>query len=82
VKTDARARRLAVVVTKSPECGLIKVYWKGRLVREITLTASVTRRKQVVGVAFFDTPRSGKVAIVAASSTRAACVEGLGVSAA
>jgi hypothetical protein len=80
VKTGTRARRLAVVVTRSPECGLIKVYWRDRLVREITLTASETRKKQVVGVASFDRARSGKVTIVAASSTRAACVEGLGVS--
>jgi uncharacterized delta-60 repeat protein len=80
VKTDIRAKRLAVVVTRSPECGLIEVYWRGQLIREITLTASVTRKKQVVGVASFDTPRSGKVTIVAASSVRAACVEGLGVS--
>lgn len=81
-KTGVRAKRLAVVVTRSPECGLIKVYWRGRLVREISLTAATTRKKQVVGVASFDTLRSGKVTIVAASSARAACVEGLGVSAA
>jgi uncharacterized delta-60 repeat protein len=82
VKTGVRARRLAVVVTRSPECGLIKVYWRDRLVREITLTAPVTRKKQVVGVASFDVPRRGKVTVVAASSERAACVEGLGASSA
>jgi uncharacterized delta-60 repeat protein len=80
VKTGVRARRLAVIVTRSPDCGQIKVYWRARLVKEVDLTASMTRKKQVIGVASFDTLRSGKVRIVAASSTRAACVEGLGVS--
>ncbi|HET7309870.1 MAG TPA: fibronectin type III domain-containing protein [Mycobacteriales bacterium] len=74
------ARRLAVVVTRLSGGGTIGIYWKGTLIKKISLSASSTKNRQVISLPAFATTRTGTVTIktLTAGTTR---IDGLGVSA-
>jgi hypothetical protein len=78
-RTGVVAKRIAVVVTKCATCGMLGVYWNGTLLKKLNLAASTTRRKQLITVAGWASPRSGTVKLVVLSSGRPLIVEGLGV---
>ena len=42
---NVQAKRLALLVTKSPTAGTIQIAWNGTLLREVALTASTTVKK-------------------------------------
>lgn len=81
VLANVQAKRLALVVTKCPRCGTVKVFFRNKLLRRIRLGAGSTRKKQIVNLAVFNTVRSGKLRVVVTSSGRPVKIEGLGVSA-
>lgn len=80
VLKNARAKRLAIVVTKCPGCGTIKVFFRNKLLRTIRLRAGSIRKKQIVGLAIFNAVRTGKLRALITSSGRPVKIEGVGVS--
>jgi hypothetical protein len=82
VLTNVRAKRLAIVVTKCPGCGTIKVFFRNKLLRTIRLRAGAIRKKRIVDLAIFNTVRSGTLLARVTSSGRPVRIEGVGVSAA
>ncbi|HEV2906548.1 MAG TPA: hypothetical protein VGZ50_04455 [Actinomycetota bacterium] len=77
---NVRARRLALVATKCPGCGSVKVFLGRKLLRTLRLGASSIKRKQVFGLAYFDEVRGGRLRVVVATSGRPVKIEGVGVS--
>jgi hypothetical protein len=76
------AKRLAIVVTKCPRCGTIKVFFRSKLLRTIRLRAGSIRKRQIVDLAIFKAVRSGSLRALVTSSGRPVKIEGVGVSAA
>ena len=74
-----KARRLALVATRCRGCGSIKVYWRGQLLKRVDLSASQTRKKQVIPIRTFASPATGKVKVVVASDGRKVSVDGLAI---
>ena len=79
-RSGVKAKSVALVVTKCKACGSVKVYWNGVYKKTITLTASSTKRKQVVSLLSFGSVTSGTLKLVVASSGKTVSIEGLGVS--
>jgi subtilisin family serine protease len=75
------ARRVAVVVTRCPGCGRLRVSFRGRALRTLSLNAARLRRNQIVPVARFGAVRRGTLRLEVVSAGRPVRVEGLGVSA-
>jgi hypothetical protein len=82
IRRGVLTRRIAVIATKCPTCGTLGVYWNGTLLKKINLAASTTRKRQLVTVAGWASPRSGTVKLVVLSSGKPVIVEGLGLKAA
>ncbi|HZA26913.1 MAG TPA: hypothetical protein VE915_04590, partial [Actinomycetota bacterium] len=80
VLPNVQAKRLAIVVTKCPRCGTIKVYFGKKLLRTVRLAASSVKKKQIIHLATFDALRTGRLRAVVASSGRPVKIEGVGVS--
>jgi hypothetical protein len=80
VLANVEAKRLAIVATKCPGCGTIKVYLGNKLLRRIRLASSSVKKRQVIELATFDAVRSGKLRAVVTSSGRPVKIEGIGVS--
>ena len=72
-------RRLALVATKGPGHGAVTVYLGTTLLKEISLQAGSRHRRQVLTIARFSAPQSGKVRVVVASQGKPVRVEGMGV---
>ena len=72
-------RRLALVATKAPGHGTVKVYLGSTLLKQVDLQSRVVARGQVLPLAQFVTPQSGKVRVVVASQGKPVRLEGLGV---
>jgi hypothetical protein len=82
VLPNVRAKRLAIVVTRCPGCGTIKVFFRNKLLRKIRLRAGAIRKRQIVDLAIFNAVRSGTLRALVTSSGRPVKIEGVGVSAA
>jgi hypothetical protein len=78
-RSGVEYKRLAVIVSKCPACGTIKVFRGSTLLDTVSLEASSVRRRVVVVVDTASTVRTGKVRIRNASDKKV-MVEGLGVS--
>jgi bacillolysin len=76
---EVNAKRLAVVATKCQGCGSIKVLLGKSLLKQISLAANTTSKKQLIPVAKFTAPRTGAVRIVVTSAGKPVRIEGLGV---
>ena len=74
--TDATA--VALVATKAPGHGKVKIMLGGTLLREVNLNSTTTRKKQVLEHEF-TSPRSGTIKLVVSTSGKPVRVEGLGV---
>jgi hypothetical protein len=79
-RTRVGAVRLAVVVTRCPTCGVLGVYWKGKLVKKAGLRAAVTQKKQLVQVPLFPAFAKGTVELRVLSSGKPVMVDALAVS--
>ena len=78
LKRSIVAKRVALVVTKCPTCGTVKVFLGTQLLKKVALTATTTKKKQVVSVATFTTTRSGTLRIKVVSSGKPVTIDGLG----
>jgi hypothetical protein len=74
------ARRLALVATRCPRCGVVDVYLGKRRLRRINLEAKTPRKKQLIHVARFARVLTGEVRITIVSDKRPVLLEGLGAS--
>lgn len=72
-------RQLALVATKGPGHGSVKVYLDSVLLKRVNLGSSALTKTQVLPIATFSSGQSGEVRIVVASSGKTVRVEGLGV---
>lgn len=79
-RTDVRGEQLALVVTKCPTCGSVRVLWNGVPVKSVSLASSTVQRSVIVPVAEWGWARSGSVSIqVRSASPRIVPLEGLAV---
>jgi hypothetical protein len=76
-----KPKRLALVAMRCSKCGSVNVYWRGRLLKHVDLSASRTRKKQVIVLGTFTSLVTGKVKVVVTSRHRVVSVDGLGVAA-
>jgi hypothetical protein len=79
--STVKARRLAVVATKSPTAGTIEIAWNGTVLKRVDLTAATTARKSLIQLAPFTSVQSGTVTIKVVTSGKRVEIDGLGVSA-
>ncbi|MQB01032.1 MAG: hypothetical protein GEU78_12180 [Actinobacteria bacterium] len=75
------AKRLALVATRCPGCGTVKVFLGRRLLKKVSLGATATRKKRVIRIATFSSRRSGRVRIRVVSRKKPVLIEGLGAGA-
>jgi hypothetical protein len=81
LKTAVRAKRLALLVTRCPGCGSVKVLWNGHVLERVSLAASRIRRKQVIPLITFNALSTGSLRIVVMSRDKKVEIDGLEVSA-
>jgi len=73
-------RHLAVVATRCPGCGTIKVFRGSTLLKTINLASGSTVNRSVIEVAGSPTPVSGSITLKQASGGKNVVVDGLAVS--
>lgn len=79
-RTSVQGERLALVVSKCPTCGSVRVYWNGTPMKNVSLQASTVQRSVVVPIADWGWLRSGDLVIeVRSASPRLVAIEGVGV---
>jgi hypothetical protein len=74
------ARRLKLVATKCPGCGVVEVRLGSKTLARVDLRASTWRKRRLVEIATFDRVRRGTLRIEVVSSGELVLIEGLGVS--
>jgi hypothetical protein len=81
-RTGVTAKRLALVATRCPTCGIVQVLWNGTLVQQIGLASSTTARKQVIALPAFGALRTGGTIVIKVVSSTGKVVEidALGIS--
>jgi hypothetical protein len=75
------AKHLVIIVTKCPKCGVIQVFFGGKLLRRIQLRSSTTKKLRMIELKTFDSVQVGTVKVRVVSIDKRVRVEGLGVSA-
>jgi len=73
------ARKIALVASKGPNHGTVKVFAGSSLLRTVTLTAPSLVTKRVIPIASFPNPVNTKIRIVVTSIGKPVRIEGLGV---
>lgn len=78
-----QAKVLSIIVSKCRRCGVIKVFFKGKLLKRIVLRTKAASRQKLrfVKVTTFASPQTGTVRVSVVSRRKLVIVEGLGVSA-
>ncbi|HET7530594.1 MAG TPA: hypothetical protein VFJ98_06505 [Mycobacteriales bacterium] len=74
-----RFRRVSIVVTTCPSCGVLKVYLGKTLLKQTLLYSPHRRDRQVVLAASGSTLRSGTLRLVQGSTGKAVVVDGISV---
>lgn len=72
-------RKLALVVTKGPGYGTVKVYLGKVKLRKISLANDSLRHRRLVMVKKWDTLKSGRIRIEVTSSGKTVAIEGIGM---
>lgn len=73
------ARRIALVATKGPGHGKVKVLLGSTVLKTVSLAATRLSKRQVIAVVTFPSGRSGTLKVVVATSGKPVRIEGLGV---
>jgi hypothetical protein len=78
-----QAKALSVIVTKCKSCGVIKVFFKGKLLKRINLRSKAAGRKKLrfVNLKTFTSVQTGTVRVRVVSKGKLVIIDGLGVSA-
>lgn len=80
LRTRARhLEKVALVATRGPGFGTVKVYLGKQLLRRVSLSARTLRKRRVIPVARFDHHRRGLVRVVVVSRRKVVRIEGLGL---
>jgi hypothetical protein len=79
VRSTVQAKRVALVVTKCPTCGLVNVYWNSTLIQQVNLAATTTLRKQVISLPPLASVQLGTVKVTVASSGKPVEIDAVGV---
>jgi hypothetical protein len=78
-RTGISGRRISVVATTCPTCGVLRAYWRGTLIRTIDLQSSTTRHRRVFTLATFSTRREGTLVLRVVGRTGRVIIDGLAV---
>jgi len=73
-------KQLALIVTKCPTCGKVKVLWKGVSLGTFSLVAPTTKKRQVITIPASASVQTGVVSIVVTTSGKPVSIDGLAVS--
>jgi hypothetical protein len=73
------ARKIALVASKGPGFGSVKVFSGSTLLKTVPLAAPSLRTKRVIPIASFASPVSSTIRIVVATTGKPVRIEGLGV---
>jgi hypothetical protein len=78
-----QAKALSIIVTKCRRCGIIHVFFQGKLLKKINLRSKAAARQKLrfVNLTTFSSVQTGAVRIRVVSRGKLVIVEGLGVSA-
>jgi hypothetical protein len=75
-----RFKKLGLVATTCPGCGLVNVYFGSTFVRQLSLAASATAREQILWIRSYPSIAGPvTVTLVVASSGKAVRIDGLGI---
>ena len=77
-----RAKWIALVFTRCPTCGFVKVFWNGTSLGQVSLYATTTKRKQIFSTAPFTTVQTGTLEIRVVSSGKVIEIDGVALGAA
>ena len=72
-------RSIALIATKGPTAGSVRVYWNGVLKKTISLNAATLRRQRVVAALSFSAPTNGTL-VLQPTGDGQVIIEGVGVS--
>src|SRR5262249_50916181 len=67
---NIETRRLALLATRCPSCGTVQVFWNGRLLKAVTLTAPTLQKRQLVALGSFSSVQTGTATVRVSSSGR------------
>ena len=76
-----RGKRFALVATKCPGCGTVKVFFGKKLLKKVSLANPTVRKKQLIALGGVPAPKTAKLRIVVVTGGKAVIIEGVGVSA-
>jgi DNA-binding beta-propeller fold protein YncE len=79
-RTGVQGKRLALVATRCPGCGVVDVKRDGTLLKRVNLTATTTKKRQIIPVANLAGVVSGTITITVATSGKPVFIDGLGIS--
>lgn len=79
--SNVTAKHLAIIVTKCPKCGVVKVFFGGQLLRRIQLRSSTTKKFRTIELKTFDSVLTGTLKVRVISDGKLVKVDGLGISA-
>ena len=81
-RASVSAKRLALVVSRCPGCGVVDVYYGDTLVKRVSLAAETAKDQVVLPVATWETRQpAATVRIVVVSTGKQVRIDGLGISA-
>ena len=80
-RTTVFARRLLLVATRCPGCGIVEVRWRGQVVRTVDLSASRTTKRARIPLVSLPAGERGTVRIDVVSSDLRVRIDGVGASA-
>jgi hypothetical protein len=78
-RTGVVARRIALVATTCPTCGMVRVYWGSTLLRTISLASATTVNRKLITVTTFADTRTGTLSIRVYSSGKKVIVDGVAI---
>jgi hypothetical protein len=76
-RTGVQAKRIYLVATRGPKNGTVGVYWNGVLLKKVSLAATKTTRRNVIGVAAFTSIRTGKLTIRTLVNKKSVQIDGV-----
>ncbi|MDQ3484185.1 MAG: hypothetical protein M3445_02030, partial [Actinomycetota bacterium] len=78
-KKATSATKVALVATKAPGHGTVKVFLGSTLLKQVSLASSTVKNKQVIPVATFAAARTGTIKVVVATAGKQVRIDGLGL---
>ena len=80
LKKIRKAKRMILVATKCPDCGSVKVFMAGELLKNVSLAAPTEQHIKFIKLKTFPTPVRGTAKIVLTSKGKLVQIDGLGIS--